>query len=220
MLPTCARPRPSPAPGTRPQRGAPRPRPCCQATRSPSGRPRGVAADTTRNSLSPLPGKSRARHAGRKRQRAPRLLQRAKEERKQLIICLLVLTLLRLLRSAWPSPPFWVSPGAPQPERESQIQHSPSWSPASPYAPRNLEGCLSAGSRGPAPELGRRPVRGGALHLERCSPLTTSREPAPRSAAARGSAADAPARPRPFTKQTFPREVSGGKGAQSAPITT
>lgn len=29
------------------------------------------------------------------------------------MICLLVLTLLRLLRAAWPSPPTWVSPGLP-----------------------------------------------------------------------------------------------------------
>lgn len=45
-------------------------------------------------------------------------------------------------------------------------------------------------------------MHGGALHLERCSPLTTSREPAPRSAAARGSAVDAPP---PVYKANFPQ---------------
>lgn len=73
------------APRTRPGRQAPRPRPCWRETRAPSARPRREqrTAPGTRSTLS-LKNRRRSKR-GRKRRRAPRLLERAKLERKQLI---------------------------------------------------------------------------------------------------------------------------------------
>ena len=69
---------------------------------------------------------------------------------------LLVLTFPRPFRSLWLTPYSESAPGAPRWERKSEITRSLSASRASPYAPCNLKGCLSATRSAGAPERGKK----------------------------------------------------------------
>ena len=157
------------------------------------------------------------------------------EIRKETVnYCLLVLTFLWSFQSLCLTPYSESALGALQPERDSEIKHSPSASRASPSAPCNLKGCLSATSSEGAPVLGKTaeawrgpsdPKRHSGFATSWDFPSCVQRrpkalgqaepEPAPRTRVPR-----TPARPRQFTKQTFPRVASTWNGARSTPINT
>lgn len=217
--------RPSPAPGTRPEQGAPRPL-LLRNARSKWPGPRRTA-DTAWNALDSLPGKPRAPQAGPQTPGRALALQRATLERKQLITV------------SCPNFPLVPSIILADPAVLSHLGGllRQSGNPKSitrfrragllPTHSATLKAAPPQKAREQHPSWERQLVRGRVPWTRKVQPVNNGpgfperrpkavRQDAPEPAPAHS----APARPRRLTKQTFPRVVSRWNGAQSAAINT